>query len=259
MSNTERLSESLEDYLEAIWHLIRDKGVARSKDIADRLDVSKSSVTGALKNLAARGMVHYEAYQFVTFTDKGQQAASDIVRRHEVIRHFLNRILLIPDEAAEANACRMEHALDGDTFERLVQFVEFVLTCPRTEAGWIQGFQKYCYKGPDKKHCLACLRHCQKELEEAIQKIQEARARGTNLTNLEQGDEGRILEIQPPTALPERLKKKGLAPGSMVHVEQTCEDGRSLSVKVRGYHLDLDEAQARAVRVEKVRRAPSST
>ena len=59
MTQTETLSESLEDYLETIFLLIRDKSVARSRDIAARLKVSRPSVTGALQALSSRALVNY--------------------------------------------------------------------------------------------------------------------------------------------------------------------------------------------------------
>ena len=66
MGTTVPLSASLEDYLEAILHLVTEKQVARSRDIAKRLRVNRSSVTGALQALAKKGLVNYEPYEAVT-------------------------------------------------------------------------------------------------------------------------------------------------------------------------------------------------
>ncbi|NLK42576.1 MAG: metal-dependent transcriptional regulator, partial [Planctomycetes bacterium] len=71
-----QLSASLEDYLEAIYVLLQSGNVARSKDIAEHLQVSAASVTGALRTLAERQLIHYKPYGYITLTDKGQQAAS---------------------------------------------------------------------------------------------------------------------------------------------------------------------------------------
>ena len=75
------LSMSQEDYLEAILDLARQAGVARVKDIAERMRVAKSSVTVALRSLAKRGFVHYEPYQFVTLTEQGQLLARRVRSR----------------------------------------------------------------------------------------------------------------------------------------------------------------------------------
>ena len=65
-----KLSASQEDYLEAIWALIWTEGIARVGDIADRLDVSTPSVTGALKSLAKHKLVEYTPHKYVTLTDR---------------------------------------------------------------------------------------------------------------------------------------------------------------------------------------------
>lgn len=253
MANPERLTESLEDYLEAIWLLIQEKQVARSKDIADRLGVNKSSVTGALKSLSARGFVHYEAYQFVTLTDEGRRAAADIVRRHEVVRDFLTRLLNIPEDIAEANACRIEHALDGQALEALVRFFEFVLTCPRTGPGWIEAHQGLCRGGPEPDRCRSCLDHCRSELDKAIARLGKSGESRKDLSDMGEGDEARIVDIAPPDAVPDRLRKKGLAVGALVRKEKAKRGEGRVAVKVRGHHVHLDPDQAKAVKIRVVR------
>lgn len=68
------VSESLQDYMEAVWLLVRRRGVARMREIAEMMGVGKSSVTGAVQALAVRGLVHYEPYQYITLTAKGESA-----------------------------------------------------------------------------------------------------------------------------------------------------------------------------------------
>ena len=67
------LSASLEDYVEAIFNLVGESKVARCKDIAQSLGVSRSSVTGALRLLKDKGLANYEPYGYVTLTDDGQR------------------------------------------------------------------------------------------------------------------------------------------------------------------------------------------
>ena len=80
-----KLSASLEDYLEAIFNLSNAGKAARSKDIANLLGVSKSSVTGALKMLSERGLVDYRPYDPITLTKDGHKIASGIAKKH---RHY---------------------------------------------------------------------------------------------------------------------------------------------------------------------------
>ena len=87
------LSASLEDYLEAIFRIVQEKQAARAKDIGKHLEVSRSSVTGALHALADRELINYAPYDVITLTDKGQALAEDVVRRHEVLRDFFVKVL----------------------------------------------------------------------------------------------------------------------------------------------------------------------
>lgn len=155
------LSENLEDYLETILALEAVNKVARVKDIAEKLDVLRGSVSGALKTLAEKGLVNHEPYSFITLTDEGRKLATEIRRRHDVIKGFLSDVLQLDAETAEVNACRMEHAMDKPTVDRLVQFIEYVKQCPRTGSDWAEGFADYYSKNRmDRKQCRQCLAAC---------------------------------------------------------------------------------------------------
>ena len=122
----EPLSASQEDYVEAILRLQRVSRVARVSEIAESLDVSRPSVTGALKTLAARGLVSHEPYGHVTLTEEGTKIAADVERRHLLIRDFLTEVLSLPEDKAEEAACRMEHVLDPDVLEHFVAYSESI-------------------------------------------------------------------------------------------------------------------------------------
>ncbi len=74
-TDTIDLSASLEDYIEAIYHIVEEKLVARSKDIATRLDVSRASVTEALRALAKKELINYAPYEAITMTEQGRKIA----------------------------------------------------------------------------------------------------------------------------------------------------------------------------------------
>jgi len=118
------LTASLEDYLEAIYEIVQDKQAVRAKDIGERLDVGRPSVTGALHALAERKLINYAPYDAITLTDKGRTVAEQIVRRHEVLRRFFVKVLKAPKADAEAAACKMEHAIPESVLERFVAFVD---------------------------------------------------------------------------------------------------------------------------------------
>jgi len=137
-----RLTASQEDYLEAILALIHEGGSARVRDLAKRLSVAMPSVTGALKTLAKRELVHYEPYQLVTLTARGAEMADRIRRRHQVLRRLLEEVLEIDEATAETAACRMEHAVEGVVLERLESLVEFFASGAAGAA--TAAFRKYC-------------------------------------------------------------------------------------------------------------------
>ena len=161
MKKSVKLSESLEDYLEVILDLEQTKKVARAKDIADKMGVQRGSVTSALKNLVERGLINYEPYSFVTLTNEGKQVAEDISYRHQVLKRLLLDILKIDEQTAESTACRMEHAIDSKSMERLLSFFDFINRCPRAGEQWIQAFTTYCSSGkPEQSKCEQCIEEC---------------------------------------------------------------------------------------------------
>ena len=144
MSTRQDLSDNLENYLEVILDLEQTNKVARAKEIAERLDIQRGSVTGGLKTLADKGYINYKPYSFITLTPEGKRIAEDITYRHGVIKEFLSKVLQIDPLTAEDTACKMEHAIDAQTIERLVCFIEYIFTCPRAGEQWIQSFLNYC-------------------------------------------------------------------------------------------------------------------
>lgn len=122
----EKLSASLEDYLEAIYNLAEGQEVARSKDIAEATKVSRASVTGALKTLSEKGLVHYKPYGYATLTEKGEQIARRVVRRHEILARFFEDVLGADSLRAQTVACRAEHTLGPEITARMMAFIEFV-------------------------------------------------------------------------------------------------------------------------------------
>lgn len=158
--NNDSLSASLEDYLEVIYHLEQSNRVARAKDIADQMNVQRASVTGALKALSGRGLINYTPYNYITLTSTGREIARDVIHRHDTLREFFVTALQLTPDDAEANACRIEHAIDPLAIERLVRFLEFIKLCPRAGEDWFEAFARYCRKGGLSSNCETCLKAC---------------------------------------------------------------------------------------------------
>jgi DtxR family transcriptional regulator, Mn-dependent transcriptional regulator len=161
MENIMDLTASQEDYLEVIYHIVEEKKVARAKEIASRLRVSRSSVTEAFRSLSQKELINYSPYEVITLTVKGQKVAEDIIHRHEALKDFFIKVLAVDEKLAEDGACKVEHAAPREIIERLIQFVSFIEACPRGGSEWIEHFKKYCHTGKTRKsHCEECITNC---------------------------------------------------------------------------------------------------
>lgn len=160
MKKKTSLSASLEDYIEAIYHIIEEKLVARSKEIAARLNVSRASVTEALRALSKKGLINYEPYEAITMTDKGRKVAEDVIFRHESLKRFFIEVLALDQEIAEEGACRIEHAAPAEIISRMISFIEFMQHCPRGGDDLIQGFSSFCESGKTRVDCNKCVANC---------------------------------------------------------------------------------------------------
>ena len=249
MAGTKSLTASLEDYLEAIFHVAAEKGAARAKDISKRMKVNSSSVTGALRALADRGLVNYAPYDIVTLTSKGTRMAEDVIRRHEVLRDFFVKVLAVDEAEGEEGACKMEHAVPRNILERLVQYIDFLDACPRAGSKWVSGFGHYCHHGENAEDCEECISSCMDELK---QKRQESADGGTTVALMEMkpGQKAKIVKIKGRGSTNKRIVDMGVEPGTMIEVERVAPLGDPVDVKVKGYHLSLRRDEATGITVE---------
>ena len=118
-----KLHESGENYLEAILVLEKRNGIARSVDVANELNFSKPSVSRAVSVLKDAGYVTIGNINQLLLTEKGREVAEKIFERHCIIKEFLLSIG-VSEEAAEDDACKIEHAVSDETFECLKTLIE---------------------------------------------------------------------------------------------------------------------------------------
>ena len=121
----EKMSMSHEDYLEAIVMLggTTQKPV-RSVDVANKLGVSKASVSKAITLLKERGLVVQPYYGDITLTEEGLAYGSSVLDRHNLLTTFMSKALGIDPEIAEEEACLMEHAISDDSFEKWKTYIK---------------------------------------------------------------------------------------------------------------------------------------
>lgn len=108
--------ESSEDYLESILVLQNRKGMVRSIDVAHDLNVSKPSVSVAMRKLRESGCISVDADGFLTLLPKGREIAERIYERHTVFTSLLTSLGVDSKIAAE-DACRIEHVISAESFE----------------------------------------------------------------------------------------------------------------------------------------------
>ena len=118
------IHESGEDYLETILVLHKNTGFVRSIDIANELGYSKPSISRAVGILKNDGYIVVEPNGQIVLTDSGRAKAEQVYERHLMLRKFLTDILGVSTENSEQDACRMEHILSDETYEKLKGFVE---------------------------------------------------------------------------------------------------------------------------------------
>ncbi|MFZ5451062.1 MAG: DtxR family transcriptional regulator [Thermodesulfobacteriota bacterium] len=241
------LTASMEDYLEAIYHLEQENQVARVKDITRRLKLHKSTVSGALKNLAERRLINYTPYGLITLTPEGATLAKDVVRRHEALRDFFVNVLNIDSETAEEAACLMEHAIPGIIVDRLIQFGEFLEICPRSGSAWLQDFQHFCQNATQTRRCEQCLSECLENFEE---KQHYRQPQILLLQELKPGQKGIVLAVDTAGSPGQRVQELGIRPGAVAQMEGLGPYGDPVEVKVRGFHFSLRREEAAAVTVE---------
>lgn len=130
------LSSNMEDYMETISLLAEEKGAARVKDIAKRLDIKMPSVTSALNKLKALELIDYEKYGFVKLTEQGSILAAQVYNKHKCLTEFFKKVLMLDDSTADQEACRVEHALSPETCVQFHKLLTFIRNAESADSRW---------------------------------------------------------------------------------------------------------------------------
>ena len=117
------MTQSLEDYLEAIYMLIAGDHPAQVRDVARMLAVKMPSVVKALHELKKLGLVTQQPYAAIELTAKGRRVAKLVLGRHTLLRDFLMK-LGVSRKNADKDACLMEHILSAETIDKIRIYTE---------------------------------------------------------------------------------------------------------------------------------------
>jgi Mn-dependent DtxR family transcriptional regulator len=118
-------SPKMEDYLEVIYELLKEKGYVKSKDISRILNVKASTVTIMLKALAEKKLINYEKYGGITLTEEGIKKAEEISRKHKIIIDFL-LLLGIDEKQANLEAEGIEHIISDETLRKIEKLYNLI-------------------------------------------------------------------------------------------------------------------------------------
>jgi len=128
--STSEVSPTSEEYLEWIYRLSKEQDEVTPTDLARSLKISPASVTGMLKRLGERGLIHYRPYHSVELSVEGRAVALRIIRRHGLLERLFTDVLGVPWHLADAEASRLEHAITADVEERIARLLGNPRTCP---------------------------------------------------------------------------------------------------------------------------------
>ena len=117
------IKESAENYLEAILMITKEKGYARSIDVANELGFAKPSVSVAMKNFREEGYITMDGDGKIALTDKGLLVAERIYERHQLLARAL-MALGVDEATAYEDSCKIEHDISEKSFEKIKEFLE---------------------------------------------------------------------------------------------------------------------------------------
>jgi len=117
------IRKSSEDYLEQILMIRERKGEVRSIDIAAGLNVTKPSVSVAMKRLRENGYIRMDKDNLITLLPAGEEIARNIYDRHKTLTHCL-QLLGVSDDVAREDACKLEHDISQTSYEALVNYLK---------------------------------------------------------------------------------------------------------------------------------------
>ncbi|MFP3155030.1 metal-dependent transcriptional regulator [Lachnospiraceae bacterium ZAX-1] len=107
----DKLSITMESYLDTIYELSEKCGTVRLTDIAIKTGVTKSTANAAMNTLAERSLIQNERYRQICLTESGKVMAKNIAEKHDTIRRFFIEVLKLDSDIADSDACAIEHII----------------------------------------------------------------------------------------------------------------------------------------------------
>ena len=121
---SKNITASIEDYLETIYEQLEKTHKIKAVDIAKKMNISRASVTEALQKLAQKEYLIYEKNHPIELTEKGVEIAKEVMHKHRILCDFFVKIVKIDNDEAEINACRIEHVITQNAFDKISELVK---------------------------------------------------------------------------------------------------------------------------------------
>ena len=224
------MTDSTEEYLEALYYLSRENEPVTTSAISNRLNIAPASVTEMMHKLAKKRYVNYSPYQGVTLTPKGYRSAEKMTRKHRLLERFLHDVLKIAKENVHKEACEMEHALSDDTARAMCQFLNSPYVCP--DDGKLI---------PPCDLAFSSCEECRQWGQDNLQKIPKRKTKIVSLIDLKENQEGLISFIRGDSGLLRKLLDLGLKPGTKVRVHRVASAKRPTEITFGDTGLSLED------------------
>ena len=210
------LSPRIEDYLEELFLLESTGRSVTVTDLADRLKITKGTVTATVQKLVELELLKHERYGTLHLTDAGRRKGMTVFRRHEGFRAFFHELLGLDRDHSSEMACSMEHYIDPVTEDRLYALLEYFRKARAEHQPWVD------------------------EVFLAIEK--PILIVPVPLTVCDTGSEGAILRITADEPLRKALAKKGFVNGTEVALLKAEDEKFTCRAGHNTYELPLNEA-----------------
>jgi len=237
------LTASLEDYLETILQLTRDKPVARIRDIAAARNVKPGSVSPAMRRLEEMGFISYTRNEYLQLTPQGEIEARRVRARHDVLSSFFERFLGMEPLDASDQACEMEHHLSDLAMDRLVKLFEFLETCPELPAEFIERFQQCRRINGDEGSCDGTCQYSSPVSSGAVDMH--------TILDLEPGQSAKVVRVRGSRSSRQRLLDLGILPEVEVRLDRRGSADAPYHILVDMYEATLDEEEAGGIVVSR--------
>ena len=235
-------SESVEEYLEAIYKCNEKNEVAKTTELAKKLNISPPSVTEMIKKLADMGLIEYAPYKGAILTGKGTALAQILVRKHRLLERFLQDILRLKREKVHDEACKLEHSLSNEASAALCKALNIPKTCPDDSQPI--------------PPCVLDISNCE-QCAEKREKDSSNIGLVTQLSNLKPNEEGVVAFIKNDQKGCQRLLDMGLTRNTHIQVVSAAPFHGPIELEVRGTKLALDRGLAANVFI-KIGERPST-